>query len=157
MNKITCLVTALFVSILLNAQAPDVPAESGATFGQATTADKATSLDEALTLVKTQEGKKTDIKVKGTVSSVCEDMGCWITIKSDKSDIMVKMKGHSFFVPLVLKGKEIVIDGVAEEKVTSVDQLKHYAKDAGKSQEQIDAITEPKKEIIVTANGILVL
>lgn len=71
--------------------------------------------------------------------------------------MMVKMKGHSFFVPLALNGKEVVIDGMAEEKETSVEQLKHYAEDANKTKEEIAAIKEPKKEIIVEAKGVLVL
>ncbi|MGI8635710.1 MAG: DUF4920 domain-containing protein [Segetibacter sp.] len=47
--------------------------------------------------------------------------------------------------------------GSAEEKITSVEQLKHYAEDAGKSKAEIAAIKEPKKEIIVDAKGLLVL
>jgi hypothetical protein len=34
---------------------------------------------------------------------------------------------------------------------------KHYAEDAGKSKEEIEAIKEPKKEIVLQAKGILVL
>jgi hypothetical protein len=56
-----------------------------------------------------------------------------------------------------LNGKEVVIDGIAEEKQTSVAQLKHYAEDAGKSKEEIDAIKEPKTEITITAKGVLVI
>ena len=70
---------------------------------------------------------------------------------------MVKMSGHSFFVPLAISGKEIVIDGIAEEKLTSVEQLRHYAADAGKTKEEVAAITAPKREIIIDAKGILVL
>lgn len=71
--------------------------------------------------------------------------------------MMVRMKDHSYFVPLALNGKEVVIDGIAEEKTTSVAQLKHYAEDANKSKAEIDAIKEPKREIVVQAKGILVL
>ena len=46
---------------------------------------------------------------------------------------------------------------MAEEKETSVEQLKHYAEDANKTKEEIAAIKEPKKEIIVEAKGVLVL
>jgi cyanophycinase-like exopeptidase len=60
-------------------------------------------------------------------------------------------------VPLALNGKNIVIQGTAEEKITSVEMLRHYAEDAGKSKEEIAAIKEPKKEIVVQAKGILVL
>ena len=45
----------------------------------------------------------------------------------------------------------------AEEKITTVEQLRHYAEDAGKSKEEIAKITEGKREITVNAKGILVL
>jgi len=84
-------------------------------------------------------------------------MGCWIKIKSSTGDMMVRMKDHGFFVPLALNGKEVVIDGIAEVKETSVAQLKHYAEDAGKSKEEIAAIKEPQTDITITAKGIVVL
>ena len=46
---------------------------------------------------------------------------------------------------------------MAKIKEVSVDELKHYAEDAKKSQEEIDAIKEPKKELRFTASGIKVL
>ena len=50
---------------------------------------------------------------------------------------------------LLLKEKHYV-------SVESVDDLKHYAKDAGKSQEAIDSITEPKTTYSFMANGVLI-
>jgi hypothetical protein len=70
---------------------------------------------------------------------------------------MIKMKDHAFLVPLIMNGKTIVAQGLATFKETSVDMLKHYAEDAGKTKEEIAKITEPKKEISMLANGILVL
>jgi hypothetical protein len=67
------------------------------------------------------------------------------------------MKDHAFLVPLIMNGKTIVAQGLATFKETSVDMLKHYAEDAGKTKEEIAKITEPKKEISMLANGILVL
>ena len=71
--------------------------------------------------------------------------------------MMIKMKDHAFLVPLSMNGKTIVVDGIATLKETSVEMLKHYAEDAGKSKEEIAAIKEPKKEITMQAKGILVL
>jgi hypothetical protein len=71
--------------------------------------------------------------------------------------MMIKMKDHAFLVPLIMNGKTIVAQGLATFKETSVDMLKHYAEDAGKTKEEIAKITEPKKEISMLANGILVL
>ena len=56
-----------------------------------------------------------------------------------------------------MNGTTIVIDGVADEKLTTVAQLRHFAEDAGKSKAEIAKITEPKREILVQAKGILVL
>jgi hypothetical protein len=67
------------------------------------------------------------------------------------------MKDHSFFVPVSMNGKTIVADGTATLKETSVEMLRHYAEDGGKSKEEIAAIKEPKKEIVLQAKGILVL
>jgi hypothetical protein len=38
-----------------------------------------------------------------------------------------------------------------------VEELKHLAEDAGKSKEEIEAITEPKEELKFLATGVLLL
>ena len=157
MKALYSLIILLFIAVAVHAQAPNVPADKGATFGAKTTADDAITVDQLASIMKSRQGKKTEVKIKGTVTTVCESMGCWIKIKSTDGDMMVKMKDHSFFVPLALNGKEVVIAGIAEAKETSVDELKDYAKDAGKSQNEIDAIKEPKMELTITAKGVLVL
>ena len=83
--------------------------------------------------------------------------GCWIKMQTVNGPMMIKMKDHAFMVPLSLNGKTIVVDGTATYKETSVDMLRHYAEDAGKSKDEIAAIKEPKKEFTMQAKGILVL
>lgn len=102
--------------------------------------------------------KVENIAVKGLVADVCEKRGCWLTIKTeDSSSFFVKMKDYAFFVPTALKGKNVVLEGTAEKMITSVEELKHYAKDAKKTKAEIDAITKPKEEIRFLATGIKVL
>lgn len=102
--------------------------------------------------------KAENISVKGVVTGVCPKKGCWVTIKTeDESSFFVKMKDYAFFVPTALKGKNVVLEGTAEKKITSVDELKHYAKDAKKSKAEIDAINKPKEEIRFMADGIKVV
>ncbi|MNG33962.1 hypothetical protein D3C87_1645280 [compost metagenome] len=67
------------------------------------------------------------------------------------------MKDYAFFVPTALKGKNIVLEGSAEKMITSVEELKHYAKDAKKTKAEIDAIITPKEEIRFLAAGIKVV
>ena len=157
MKALYSLIILLFIAVAVHAQAPNVPADKGATFGAKTTPEDAITIEQLVSIMKSREGKKTEVKLKGTVTSVCESMGCWIKIRSTDGDMMVKMKDHSFFVPLALNGKDVVIAGIAESKETSVEELKDYAKDAGKGKDEIDAIKEPKKELTITAKGLVVL
>lgn len=99
-----------------------------------------------------------NVAVKGTVTDVCAKKGCWITIKTDSDEqFFVKMKDYAFFVPTALKGKTVILEGKAENKITTVDEQKHYAEDAKKPQSEIDAITKDKKELRFLANGIKVV
>ena len=43
-----------------------------------------------------------------------------------------------------------------EELITSVEELKHYAEDAGETQEVIDAITEPEISLAFEAKGVII-
>ncbi|MEN2413940.1 DUF4920 domain-containing protein [Flavobacterium mesophilum] len=119
--------------------------------------DKAISVEKLEGEFKDQK-KLENVAVKGVVTDVCEKRGCWVTIKTENgSSFFVKMKDYAFFVPTALKGKNVVLEGNAEKKITSVDELKHYAKDAKKSPAEINAITVPKEEIRFMASGIKVV
>jgi hypothetical protein len=106
---------------------------------------------------KIKEEVETPVKVKGKVVDVCTKEGCWLKMQTSNGNMMVKMKDHNFLVPVDINGKEIVVDGTAKMRVTSVKELQHYAEDAKKSKEEIAAIKEPKTEIVLNADGILVL
>jgi len=41
----------------------------------------------------------------GTVTAVCQEMGCWMEIKDDASEAHIKMAGHGFFVPRTASGR----------------------------------------------------
>ncbi len=158
MKKIIFIVAAVFTGLISQAQAPKVPANAGDIFGAATTADNAIPVEDLITMMKNAEKKEAvPVKLKGVVTEVCQEMGCWIKIKTADGDMTVRMKDHKFFVPEVMNGKTIIIDGTATEKVTSAAQLRHLAEDGGKSKEEIAKIKDAKKEIVVQAKGILVL
>jgi len=157
MKKYVLLVMAMIGSATLMAQPPDVPAVAGSSFGEKFTVNKPVSAQQLAIIVKNKSGQKVDVQLKAEVTEVCTKEGCWIKVKGTDGNMMVKMKDHKFLVPVALNGKTIVINGVAEMKVTSVEQLKHYAEDAGKSKEEIEAIKEPKQEIVINAEGIVVL
>lgn len=155
MKKILSLVTVLVISVAVMAQPPKGPAKKGMNFGAKTTVEGAIVANELPAALA--DKTSADVKVKGKVTEVCKAEGCWIRMETANGPMLIKMKDHSFTVPLALNGKTIVADGTAELKETSVEMLKHYAEDAGKSKVEIEAIKEPKKEIILQAKGILVL
>ena len=149
-----CLVTATFFA---QAQPPKGAAKTGDNYGAKISADGAVDVKELPDLVKDDESK-TPVKFKGKVLDVCSKKGCWAKVEiEDGKTAFVKMKDYAFFLPTAVKGKTVVIDGEAYIETTSVDELKHYAEDAKKSKEEIEAITEPSKQIRVTATGIKVV
>ncbi|GEN72831.1 MULTISPECIES: DUF4920 domain-containing protein [Chryseobacterium] len=138
---------------------PEGSAIVGDAYGAGVTSEsKAITVDKLSKKLKKDNKKVENVAVKGKVTDVCEKKGCWLTIQTeDNSQFFVKMKDYAFFVPTALKGKNVVLEGTAERKVTSVDEQKHYAEDAKKPQAEIDAITTPKEEIRFVANGIKVV
>ena len=155
MKKIFLGFTAIIFSGILLAQPPKGPADKGMTFGEkieAKDAIKIADLPAAL-----EKNEKALVKVEGKVVEVCKAEGCWLRMETPTGTMLVKLKDHAFLVPLSLNGQSIVAEGTASVKTTSVEMLRHYAEDAGKSKEEIAKITEPKKEIVMQATGILVL
>lgn len=94
-------------------------------------------------------------KVSAKINEVCQMKGCWMKLDlGSDQDVMVTFKDYGFFMPLNAEG-EVIINGKAFLKETSVDDLRHYAEDAGKSAEEIAAITQPEKTFAFEADGVL--
>jgi hypothetical protein len=156
MKSLIVIVLLLVNVILINAQPPEGNANVGDSYGASITSSDAVELTKVPDLLGDKEA--INVKVMAKVIDVCPKKGCWMLLETpDQSKVFVKMKDYGFFVPMNLIGKNVAIDGEAKTIVTSVDELKHYAEDAKKSKEEIASITEPKKEIRITANGILVV
>ncbi|NII28096.1 DUF4920 domain-containing protein [Pseudoflavitalea sp. X16] len=156
MKQLLLLVVAATTLSLAQAQPPKGPANPGDVYGAKTTSNGA--VDIATLPAKLAKKDSLQTKVIAKVLDVCPKKGCWMKVQvNDSTTAFVKMKDYAFFVPLDVIGKTVVLDTEAKMKTTSVDELKHYAEDAKKPQAEIDAITEPKKEIRLLANGILVL
>lgn len=98
------------------------------------------------------------IKVKGDVEAVCKKKGCWMSIKNPVGeDMRVTFKDYGFFVPLDCDGKSAIFEGKAYMTETSVADLRHYAEDEGLPVEEINKITDPKKELSFEATGVEIL
>lgn len=100
-------------------------------------------------------GDTINVKFTSKINSVCSKKGCWMRLDvGNEEEVMVRFKDYGFFMPLDAKG-EVIVNGKAFVQETSVDELKHYAEDAGKSEEEIAKITEPAKTLSFVADGVL--
>jgi len=150
------LLLLLGAATTVNAQPPKVPAVPGSNFGAAVSVENALPAETLPNLLAKSD--KLDARIKAKVVDVCPKKGCWLKLQvNDTTTAFVKMKDYAFFLPLEIKGKTVVLDGEASLVTTSVDELKHYAEDAKQTKAEIDAITQPKKEIRLLAKGIKVV
>ena len=123
-------------------------------FGEKISPDGAKPIAE---LPKLMAGKDSvQVKLVADVASVCQVKGCWMELPQANGDKMrVRFKEYAFFVPKDATGKTTIVNGWAKKTTTSVEELRHYAEDAGKSKQEIAAITKPVTGVAFEADGVL--
>ncbi len=132
------------------------PAAPGVIYGKGTTTDKALTTAALSSALNTKPDFKG--KVTGKVVEVCKVKGCFMRLaKDDGTSVLVQFRDYGYFMPQNIVGKTVVVEGDATLKETSVKDLQHLASDAGKSKEEIAAITKPKKDVAIMADGVLVV
>jgi hypothetical protein len=134
------------------------PAFKYAAFGSKITADKALTKEQMTQkYASLKKGDTVNVKFKSKIMSVCKKKGCWMKMDlADNKESFIRFKDYGFFVPLNADNSEAVVSGKAFIDVISIDELKHYAKDGGKPQEEIDKITQPKVTYAFQADGVLI-
>ena len=117
--------------------------------------------ENVITAAQLQESVAGQDSVQATVTAEivqsCQSKGCWMDVKlADGNTMKVTFRDYGFFLPVEdLKGRTVVFAGTAKHEVISVDDQRHFAEDAGKSAEEIQAITTPKEELRFVADGVL--
>lgn len=93
----------------------------------------------------------------GPVAASCKHSGCWMDVAVDSlTTVHVTFRDESFTVPLDAVGKNAVFQGTAFRSLIPVETLRDYAREEGKSEEEIAAITEPVWEYEFIANGVVI-
>lgn len=96
------------------------------------------------------------VSFTGKVTDVCQMKGCWIKVSLDEGEeIRVTFKDYGFFVPKDITGKEVTLHGTGFIEELSVEDQRHFAKDGGASEEEIQKITSPKVTYSFVADGVL--
>ncbi len=126
-------------------------------YGEGITAEGAMSEAEMAEKFKNlKSGDTLNVKFSSEVKEVCQNKGCWMKIDLDGDVGMVRFKDYAFFMPKDIAGQEVIVAGKAYIEEMSVEDQRHYAEDAGKTPEEIAAITEPKTTFAFEANGVLI-
>ena len=98
-----------------------------------------------------------DTKLEGQILSTCPMKGCWMKMSVERDTILVRFKDYGFFVPKSgAEGKYAIINGKLSVDTLSVAQLRHYAEDAGKSNEEVSKIINPEITISFLADGVVI-
>jgi len=98
------------------------------------------------------------VKVEAKINSICQKKGCWMYVDlGDTTEMLVRFKDYEFFVPMDATDKIAMIEGIAKVDTLSLELQKHLKEDANASQEEIDAISEPKiMYSIAEATGVII-
>jgi hypothetical protein len=102
-------------------------------------------------------GGESNVIVEGTIVDVCPKKGCWMRVKDDSDhELFVRFQDYGFFVPMNAAGHRVVMHGTSVAEEASVEDLRHYAQDAGKSPEEIAAITAPEMRVTFFADSVYI-
>lgn len=124
-------------------------------FGEEITVENVTSTEELFTQLQSND-TVSGIVVSGKINNCCQKKGCWMKVDmGDEKEVFVKFKDYGFFMPLDCEGSTAIMQGKAYAETISVEELQHYAEDAGKSAEEIAAITEPETKYSFMAEGVI--
>lgn len=113
------------------------------------------TMDYGDLLKSADENNDKVILVKGTVSEVCQSMGCWM-VMSDGSKSVRATTSHEFFLPKDIAGKEAVIYGKFKITEISEEDAKHYNEES-KNPVSNESIVGPQKVMEIEAIGIKIL
>ena len=103
-------------------------------------------------------GKKTRISttVKGRVLNVTKQKGGWFTLDAGNGKVIAAhFKNYDVTIPLGLKGKHIIAQGVAEKQFIS-DDLQHFAGDTVSGKKQHMVKTDAKRRLTLEVTGLMV-
>jgi hypothetical protein len=135
-------------------EAPATETAEILTFGEGIAIADEMPVDEFLTQLTAADSLE-NVLISGTINSCCQKKGCWMKVDlGNDREMMVKFKDYGFFMPLDCSGSTVRLQGRAFKETVSVDELRHYAEDAGKTPDEIAAITEPETRFSFEASGV---
>jgi hypothetical protein len=147
------IITMFFLSLSLSAQ-KHTPLPHGMTFGktvnprQGMPATKVESFMDKMTRISTT--------ITGKVLIVDKPQGGWFTMDAGNGKtIKVHFKDYNITIPKELKGRTVMIEGVAQKQFIA-DDMQHFAGDTVKGKKQHQVNVNPKQRLTFEATGLMV-
>ena len=132
----TILTVLLFCAAMISAQTEETQ------LGEKITLDEKTNISDILSNPEAYLDKT--VLIEGEVLDVCPMMGCWMEIKSDNEEgmIKVKVKDGDIVFPVEAKGKTALVEGtVYKIELTQEKAIEHFEHVADEKGEEFDPST----------------
>ena len=132
----TILTVLLFCAAMISAQTEETQ------LGEKITLDEKTNISDILSNPEAYLDKT--VLIEGEVLDVCPMMGCWMEIKSDNGQgmIKVKVKDGDIVFPVEAKGKTALVEGtVYKIELTQEKAIEHFEHVADEKGEEFDPST----------------
>ena len=134
---------------------PEAPVQEGQ-YGTEFDMDQAVSSAELDAMLESENTENANRR--GKIVKSCKHTGCWMDINlGDDEPVHVTFADDAFTIPFDAAGKTAIFTGTGSREEVSAELLKAYAKDEGKSQEEIEAITGPGWEYTFIAEGVVLV
>lgn len=121
-------------------------------------ADKTVCIKEVFENLEDYDGKL--VRISGRVESVCAAKGCWMKLAypgaTDTLFIKFSCPVKGRLIPMEAAGHLAIVEGTFTAGEISEALARHYAKDAGKSPEEIAKIVGPQKQLRMSAPAAMV-
>lgn len=153
MMKAVCLLFVLLFSLSVFAQ-QNKALPHGMVFG---VKPDTTALVNAVGLEAFMDKKvRITIAIRGRVTKVVKQKGGWFNISAgDGKVIAAHFKNYNNRIPANLKGRTVIVAGVAQKQFIADDQ-QHFAGDTAKGKKQTKVKTHPKNKLTFEATGLMV-
>ncbi|MCC7185152.1 MAG: DUF4920 domain-containing protein [Acidobacteria bacterium] len=128
-------------------------------FGSALTLTEITKVSDIYANPEKYSGKR--VQVQGPIVDVCEMMGCWLALGSDKEfeTIRFKVEDGVIVFPMSIKGKNAKVEGIISVETLSVAQQIAQGEEHAKEQKTTfdpKTIKGPKVGIQIKGEGAIV-
>lgn len=128
---------------------------SKGSFGESVSAQQAIPSTQIAGLFSTSD--TVEATISGDIAASCKHSGCWMEIDMGSGNsVHVTFQEEEFTIPLDAAGKKTVAQGMVIREMIPVETLRNYAREEGKSEEEIALITEPAWSYEMVATGVLI-